>query len=64
MFDKKSLISHKYKKNSPAKYALLLYLASSIRSVSIMFDIEKTDIPNIPSIPMMDISYFLLPFLV
>ena len=38
MFDKKSLISQKYKKNSPAKYALLLYLGCSIRSVSIMFD--------------------------
>ena len=37
----KSIISQKYKKNSPAKYALLLYLASSIRSVSIMFDLEN-----------------------
>ena len=34
----KSLISQKYKKISPTKYALLLYLASSISSVSIMFD--------------------------
>ena len=38
-----SLISQKYKKYSPAKYALLLFLAISIRTVSIrmvsiMFD--------------------------
>ena len=36
----KSLIFQKYKKNSPAKYAKLLYLASSIRWISIMFDFE------------------------
>ena len=34
----KSLISQKYKKYSPTKYALLLYLAVAIRLVSIMFD--------------------------
>ena len=34
----KSLISQKYKKNSPGKYALLLYLTISIRCISIMFD--------------------------
>ena len=39
----KSLISQNYKKYSPAKYALLLFLAVSIRTVSIrmvsiMFD--------------------------
>ena len=34
------LISQKYKKNSPAKYAKLLYLASSIRWISIMFDFD------------------------
>ena len=37
----KSLISQKYKKFSPTKYALLLYLAVSIRLVSIMFDAYK-----------------------
>ena len=41
MFDK-SFISQKYKKNSPAKYALLLYLASSIRWISIMFDFKNS----------------------
>ena len=34
----KSLTSLKYKKYSPAKYALLLYLVFSIRSVDIMYD--------------------------
>ena len=34
----KSLISLKYKKYSPAKYELLLYLVFSIRSVDLMFD--------------------------
>ena len=38
----KSLISQKYKKNSPGKYALLLYLAISIRWISIMFDADES----------------------
>ena len=36
----KRLISQKYKKNSPGKYALLLYLAISIRWISKMFDAD------------------------
>ena len=35
---KKTLIYQKYKKCSPGKYALLLYVAVSIRRISIMFD--------------------------
>ena len=35
------LISQKYKKYSPAKYAKLLYQASSKRWISIMFDFVK-----------------------
>ena len=38
MFDKKVKFFKNIKKNSPAKYAKLLYLASSIRWISIMFD--------------------------
>ena len=34
----KHLISQKYKKYSPGKYALFLYLAISIRWISIMLD--------------------------
>ena len=34
----KRLISQKYKKYSPGKYALLLYVAVSIRWISIRFD--------------------------
>jgi len=34
----KQLISQKYKKYSPGKYALLLYVAVSIRWISIRFD--------------------------
>ena len=34
----KRLISQKYKKCSPGKYALLLYVAVSIRWISIRFD--------------------------
>ena len=40
----KSLIFQKYKKYSPAKYALLLYLTVSIRSVSIMFDAKSFNV--------------------
>ena len=36
------LISQKYKKISPGKYALLLYVAVSIRWISIMFDSNIT----------------------
>ena len=36
----KRLISQKYKKYSPGKYAMLLYLAISIRWISIMFHAE------------------------
>ena len=38
MFYKKRLISQKYKKCSPGKYAMLLYLAVSLRWISIRFD--------------------------
>ena len=41
----KSLISQKYLKYSPAKYALLLYLVVSIRSVSIIFDALLLQVP-------------------
>ena len=34
----KRLISQKYKKCSPGKYAMLLYVAVSIRWISIRFD--------------------------
>ena len=34
----KRLISQKYKKCSPGKYAMLLYVAVSIRWISIKFD--------------------------
>ena len=37
-FLQKRLISQKYKKCSPGKYALLLYVAVSIRWISIRFD--------------------------
>ena len=37
----KRLIFQKYKKKSPGKYALLLYLAISMRWISIMFDAEN-----------------------
>ena len=51
------LISQKYKKISPAKYALLLYLASSIRSVSIMFDFHIVGFLNIGLKVDLDNSY-------
>ena len=34
----KTFNSQKYKKNSPGKYAMLLYVAVSIRWISIRFD--------------------------
>ena len=37
----KRLISQKYKKCSPGKYALLLYVAVSIRWISIRFDFKN-----------------------
>ena len=37
----KRLISQKYKKNSPGKYPMLLYVAVSIRWISIRFDADK-----------------------
>ena len=37
----KRLISQKYKKCSLGKYALLLYVAVSIRWISIRFDFQK-----------------------
>ena len=40
----KRLISQKYKKCSPGKYALLLYVAVSIRWISIRFDAEQSTI--------------------
>ena len=38
MFYKKRLISQKYKKCSPGKYAMLILVAVSIRWISIRFD--------------------------
>ena len=43
MFYKKHLISQKYKKCSSAKYALLLYVAVSIKWISIRFDFIQFD---------------------
>ena len=37
----KRLISQKYKKCSPGKYALLLYVDASIRWISIRFGLKK-----------------------
>jgi len=37
----KRLITQKYKKCSPGKYALLLYVAVSIRWISIRFGLKK-----------------------
>ena len=39
------LISQKYKKCSPGKYAMLLYVAVSIRWISIRFDAERWQCP-------------------
>ena len=36
----KTFNSQKYKKNSPGKYAILLYVAVSIRWISIRFDAD------------------------
>ena len=47
----KTLISQKYKKNSPGKYALLLYLAISIGWISLMFDTLAKNWKIIPIIP-------------
>ena len=41
-FLRKRLISQKYKKCSPGKYTLLLYIAVSIRWISIRFDMTLT----------------------
>ena len=40
----KRLISQKYKKCSPGKYALMLYVAVSIHWISIRFDFDWTHI--------------------